>query len=306
MHKPQHSSKAVPQRERTSPALLWAALVGVGIAWGLATPLAKYATSTEHHPTVAAFWNIVVAALLVTVVGAIQRPNGRTLLSAVGFFFACGLLGRALPVTLVYVVSDRLAVGLIVLLLSTTPLLTLVLAASLGADRLDTRKTLGLGLGLLGIAIVMLGSANVSGIDDLALASVPLLVALAYALEATLIRVRKPPALDTLAIVLGTTWAALVLLLPISLMHDAFSILRDPGLVEAAIAAGAVLHLCGYCGFVWLIGQAGPVFTSQVGYIVTATGIVTGILMFDEHHGPAIWVAMALMTSGLFLVRPSR
>jgi drug/metabolite transporter (DMT)-like permease len=157
----------------------------------------------------------------------------------------------------------------------------------------------------VGIALVVLGSGDGVGIGAHALLALPLLVALSYAVEGTLIRACNP-GFDTLTTVLGTTWAAFVLLLPISMMHDISSVAQNPGLAEAAILGGAVLHLGGYCGFVWLIGRAGPVFASQVGYLVTATGIITGLLIFGERFGSIIWLAAALMIGGLLLVRPSR
>jgi drug/metabolite transporter (DMT)-like permease len=61
-----------------------------------------------------------------------------------------------------------------------------------------------------------------------------------------------------------------------------------------------------YFGFIWLIGQAGPVFASQVGYVVTGSGVVLGMIVYGERHSPWIWAALALMFAGLALVKPRR
>jgi drug/metabolite transporter (DMT)-like permease len=59
-----------------------------------------------------------------------------------------------------------------------------------------------------------------------------------------------------------------------------------------------------YFGFIWLIGHAGPVFASQVGYVVTASGVLLGMAIYDERHSAWVWAALALMFAGLALVKP--
>ena len=49
---------------------------------------------------------------------------------------------------------------------------------------------------------------------------------------------------------------------------------------------------------------SGPVFASQVGYIVTATGVLLGMAFYDERHSIWVWAALALMMVGLSLVKP--
>ncbi|MFQ5786257.1 MAG: EamA/RhaT family transporter, partial [Alphaproteobacteria bacterium] len=55
-----------------------------------------------------------------------------------------------------------------------------------------------------------------------------------------------------------------------------------------------------------LIRVAGPVFFSQVGYLVTLAGVLWGMLLFGERHSPWIWAALALMFAGLALVNMRR
>ena len=61
-----------------------------------------------------------------------------------------------------------------------------------------------------------------------------------------------------------------------------------------------------YASYVWLVGRAGAVFTAQVGYAVTATGVIWAMLILSESYSPYFWVAAALILAGVFLVQPRR
>ena len=58
--------------------------------------------------------------------------------------------------------------------------------------------------------------------------------------------------------------------------------------------------------YIYLIGQAGPVFASQVAYAVTLAGVLWGMALFGERHSPWIWLSLALMLAGLALVTPRK
>ena len=104
--------------------------------------------------------------------------------------------------------------------------------------------------------------------------------------------------------VLGSTWAAALLLMPFAVVRSDWLVFASPSSVELAIVGGAILHLGGYLAFVWLIGRAGPVFTSQVGYFVTISGVLFGITFFDETYPSIVWAALVVLIAGVSLVRP--
>jgi drug/metabolite transporter (DMT)-like permease len=59
-----------------------------------------------------------------------------------------------------------------------------------------------------------------------------------------------------------------------------------------------------YAGYVTLLRRAGPIFASQVAYVVTLTAIFWSWALLNERPAPAIWAALALLFAGLFLVQP--
>ena len=66
----------------------------------------------------------------------------------------------------------------------------------------------------------------------------------------------------------------------------------------------SVIHAFVYAGYVWIIGAAGAVFAAQVSYLVTGFGVFWAMILLGERFASTIWLAMAVMFVGLFLVQP--
>ena len=79
-----------------------------------------------------------------------------------------------------------------------------------------------------------------------------------------------------------------------------------PGTVEWAIVGMAAINAVAYGLFIYLITYAGPVFATQVAYLVTIFGVAWGMVIFDERHSVWIWLSLAVMLAGLAMVRPRK
>ncbi len=75
---------------------------------------------------------------------------------------------------------------------------------------------------------------------------------------------------------------------------------------EQAIFGLSVIHAAAYAGYIWLVGKVGPVFSSQVAYIVTVTAMFLSAIFLDEGYSPYTFVSLALMIAGMVLVQPPR
>ncbi|GMG82744.1 hypothetical protein LNKW23_19570 [Paralimibaculum aggregatum] len=286
--------------------LAWAALPGIGLAWGATGLLAKIAAGGSHGAVQLAFWQTLIA---VTVFTAILRVRGMAL--PLGrrhllFYAVCGLLGTALPHTVSFVSIRHLPVGVQALTLSTVPMLTLVLALVTGAERGDPRRVLGIVLGLAAMLLIVLPGSSLPERGQALWLLLPMLVALSYAGENTVIAASRPEGLKPVQVMCGLSWAAALMLAPLVAMAEGPVLPAAIGMAEAALVACALLHVVAYFGFVWLIGHAGPVFAAQVGYLVTASGIGWGMALLGERHSPWVWAAAVLVFAGLALVRPRR
>jgi drug/metabolite transporter (DMT)-like permease len=288
------------------PTRLWLALLIIGIGWGITGPFSKLAVSTGNHPIGVTFWNTVIGAVVLTTVllaSGKRLPLERRHLV---FFLICGLLGTALPNSLSYTAYRHLPIGIISIVIALVPMTTLLLALPMGIERPEPRRLIGLGLGAMAVGLIVLPDASLPEPGQAAWVVLPLIVALSYAAENIYIATARPAGVEALTIMCGLFWGALILLTPLLVVSDAWFDITRFGPPEQAVVAISFLHIGAYFGFIWLIGQAGPVFASQVGYVVTASGVILGMLFYGERHSPWLWAALALMFAGLTLVKPKR
>ena len=105
----------------------------------------------------------------------------------------------------------------------------------------------------------------------------------------------------------GMFLAGAVIMTPLAIATGTFISLAWPwGPVEWSIVGMAVIAVVAYSLFLYLIVQAGPVFASQVAYIVTFSGVLWGIAIFGEKHSAWIWGSLVVMLAALALVTPRK
>jgi len=297
---------SLPSPREISAATAWATLVGVGCAWGSGQYLTKIAVSTGHGAIGLAFWQAVIAALCF---GAALVLTGRRLpLSRrmIVFYGICGLAGTALPHSLGFTTIKHLPVGVQAIVLTLVPMLTFLLSLPLGLDRAEPRRLLGIGLGLVAMLMIALPEASLPDRSQVPWVLLAMVVPLSYAVENVYLARARPAELDDLQVMCGLTFAALALLVPSMLVTGTWYLPWPVGEAEAALLGTTLLHVCAYFGLVWLIARAGPVFASQVSYIVTGVGVLSGMLFLGERHSLWVWGALALMFVGVTLVRPRK
>ncbi|MEM9048602.1 MAG: DMT family transporter [Pseudomonadota bacterium] len=291
---------------RPDPGLwrAWAALCITGVAWGTTQPLSRIAMETGHHPIGVALLNAVICLLLLVAILVLRGNTLPVTRRHLGFYLACGFLGTALPNGLSFQAYTVLPVGIVSMVIACVPMATLLLAWLMRVERPDRRRQIGLCLGLAAMAMLALPESSLPQAVAALWLILPMVVVCAYAAENVYIAMARPPGLDALTVLTGLFAGAVLLLLPVAAALDAWVDPRALGPAERAIAVISVLHILAYGGFVWLIGRAGPVFASQTGYIVTATGVLGGMLAFGEQHSEWVWLALATLFVGLTLVRP--
>jgi drug/metabolite transporter (DMT)-like permease len=286
-----------------------AALVGVltvlGLGWGMTQPLGKLAVSTGHPPFGLIFWQLVICVI---VLGALSLPRGRGLIwraEAWRFYVVVAVLGTLVPNATFYTSVERLPAGIMSILISTVPLISLPIALALGIDRFTGLRFLGLCLGLAGVALIALPAASLPEPGMAAFLPLALVGPLFYALEGNYVARFGTAGMDPLQAMFGASLVGAVLCLPITLATGQWV---DPtlswGRAEWALVASSVVHALMYAGYVWLAAQAGSVFASQTSYIVTASGVIWAMVLLGERFSPTVWAAAAVMLMGVALVNP--
>ncbi|MEL6475831.1 MAG: DMT family transporter [Pseudomonadota bacterium] len=285
-------------------ARAWAVLLGSGVAWGATQLFTKLAVATGHPPLGLVLWQTAIGAVLlglVLLIGRQRLPLGR---SALIFYAVCAVLGTALPHTLSYTAIAHLPVGVVSILIATVPMMTLTMSWALGLDRAGPRRVLGLALGAGAVALVVAPEASLPEPGQALWSLIYLIVALSYAAENVFIARHQPAGAGAVAVLFGLNLSALAMLLPLVAATGAWIDLSSFGPPEQALVAAALLHVVAYLGLIWLIGDAGPIFAAQIGYVVTLSGVGFGMAVLGEAHAPWIWLALGLVLAGITLVRP--
>ena len=90
---------------------------------------------------------------------------------------------------------------------------------------------------------------------------------------------------------------------PVVLATGSFTALAWPwGAVEWSIVGMAAINVFSYWIFIYLVTATGPIFATQMAYVVMVSGVLWGMLIFGESHSAWIWGALAVMLTGLALV----
>ena len=291
------------------------ALLAIGIVWGGTVTLAQVAVSSGTSPVAMTVWELCYATVLLGSVCLLTRralPLGRRWLS---IYAGIAVFGTVLPNLFSYWAAFHLPGGVIALVLSVIPMMTLALAVVLGTDTFTPGKLAGLLLGCAGVALLALPDLVLGeGVLPDPAVAVFLLVALVptlcYAVEANLVSATVPESADPLAVLLGSFVVGLAIAAPAALASGRWSADAAPWNLphweraEWALMGLTLGHVLAYCGYLWVLSRAGPVFSSQVSYVVTAAGVVLSILFLGEESSLWLWAAFALLMAGVALVRP--
>lgn len=286
-------------------AVPFLALIVIGAAWGGTQPLAKIAVSEGYRHFGLIFWQLALSGALLAGLCLLRGKSVPFARAHLPLYLFVALIGTILPGIASYNAAIHLPSGLLSILLSTVPMFSLPVAIALGLERFEPRRALGLILGLIGVALLVLPKATLPEGVGVIWIGVALLSSICYGIEGNGVAKWGTGGLDAMQVLAGASLLGTVIAAPLALMTGQFiDPMPDWHAPDYAIMAGAVLHAGAYCGYVWLVGRAGSVFAAQVAYLVTLFGVTWAMLFLGESYSGWIWTAMAVMLVGVACVMP--
>lgn len=277
----------------------------MGAGWGITQPFAKIAVSEGYRHFGLIFWQLVIGAGVLTVVQALRRQPFRTDPTALFFYVLIAVVGTVLPNAASFEAARFLPSGIISILISTVPLFAFPLAIAMGNERFRPARLSGVALGFLGI--LMIAGPDTALPERAMVAFLPLaLIAPAfYAVEGNLVAKWGTGGLSPVALLHGASVVGAVIAFPMAVLSGSFIDPRPPWAApDAALAASSVIHVTVYSLYVWVIARAGATFAAQVAYLVTGFGVIWAMLLLGERFSGFVWLGMALILAGVFLVQP--
>jgi drug/metabolite transporter (DMT)-like permease len=191
------------------------------------------------------------------------------------------------------------------MLVATAPILTYGLAMGLAMERRQWRRIAGVALGFAGVGLLVLpGQAVVAGVEPWWL-GVAFIAPVCYSFSTILGARFRPAGGDNIGLACGVLMCAAVILAAIAVpTGNTVSLAWPWNVSHLAILALGMISGFAFILFFFILARAGPIFFSQVNYVVTGTGVLWGMVLFGERHGALVWAALAVIVAGVVLVRP--
>ncbi len=286
---------------------LLAALVGLGITWGVTIPLAKIAVSTGHQPMGLIFWQLVVAVVVLGAICAVRRAKPILERRTLVFFLVIALLGTLIPNSFSYLAVAQIPAGVMSIVIASVPMFALAIALTLKLEGFSWIRAVGVLLGAGSIVMLVGPETSLPEPEKAVYVLVALVGPFCYGLEGNYIAVRMPENIDPVATLFGASVIGAVIAAPLALATGSWVDLFVPWKApEWALLASSLFHAFVYTGYIWLVGMAGAVFASQIAYVVTVSGFFASAVFLGETHSGWVWAALALMIAGLALVQPRK
>ncbi|MFN4309489.1 MAG: DMT family transporter [Ferrovibrio sp.] len=287
------------RQSRFYPLLL---LIATGVALGFAPPFAKLAAGAGIPMIGFAFWQNLLGGLLLLLLAIASGARPPLQPRHLRYYAISGLITLALPNVMVFLAVSQVGAGLPSIVYAFPAMLTYIFALTLRMEKLAWLRAGGIALGLAGILMILLPRSG--PVDDAALPWMLLALIAPVSLAAgNIYRTRAwPQDAAPLALAAGTLLGAALWLL---LGGVAFGAVHLPmGSLDAdwVLAAAGLFACLSFIPYFELQRVAGPVYLSQIGYVMAATSLGIGTFVFGERYGLITWLAVLVIVAGIALV----
>ncbi|MCL6418141.1 DMT family transporter [Aestuariirhabdus haliotis] len=253
-------------------------------------------------PVVGAVWliesRVLLAALFLLLVALVTHRalNARRHWR---HYAVLGVVNSALPFLFFGIAAQTLSASLLSILNATAPLWGMIIGLVLGYQKISLRLISGLGLGLMGVALLVgLDAHLVASGAGLAVLSA-LAAAFCYGVASNY--ARSAPKVDSFANAHGSMWAATLLIAPLMPFFPPPS-QPGPDIMIALLLLGVVCSGMAYLLYFRLIADEGATSALTVTYLVPLFGVLWGTLLLDEVVGWHTLFGGLAVVMGTFLV----
>lgn len=281
------------------------ALVLIGAAWGYTQTLAKIAVADGYRHFGLIFWQFALGILCLIGVAAWRGKWPKFDRAHCWLYLLIAVVGTILPNAAMYEAVRFLPAGLLSILVATVPIFAFPMAAALRTERFSWGRLTGLMIGLVGVVLLLSPEAALPEPGLLPYVLIGLSSSFFYALEGNYVAKWGTLDADPFQLLLGAASVGLLLSALCAWLSGSWISPHLPlSTADIALIASAFFHIFAYVGYVWLIGLTGATFAAQVGYLITGFGVFFAIIILGESYAGQVWLAMAVIFLGIFLVNP--
>src|ERR1035441_411570 len=294
--------KSATDRSRAYSIQLALAFVAIYIIWGSTYLAIRYAVETIPPLVTAGIRHSIAGTILLAWAWARGfRPTRAHWLSGlvVGALFF--LIGHGT----LHWAEQYVGSGLAAVLLATEPMFILVLAWSMGQQKISRLSALGLGLGVLGVATLTGVELTVKGSSLLALMAV-LVGSLAWSAGVVISPKLKLPS-DALGRTALPTICGAVMLLAAAALTGEFHATHWAGISSKSILGLAYLIVFGsvvaFTAYTWLLQRCPPALVATHTYANPVVAVFLGWLLASEPLTMRVVLASVAILGAIILIR---
>tara|TARA_B100000676_G_scaffold14190_1_gene12773 strand:+ start:2906 stop:3853 length:948 start_codon:yes stop_codon:yes gene_type:complete len=282
-------------------------LIVMGAAWGLEFSMFKLAVEAGL-PEI----GILMVALVLVVVafGAViawKHAWFRLNAEIIVFLIVVAVLGYVLPLLAALWAASHVGAGMMTLIASFTPIVTVATALLFRTEHVSLRRILAVTFGMIAGLMVLAPGVDLTGSRNFGWLLLVFVVPLTYGVESVYVWVKWPAGLSPLQIGAGQAAIALLGVIPLHLLTEP-AMAYDPAwpVSQWAVILVGFLVLVEVFLYFAIIRDTGGVLVSFSFYISLFAGIAWGVTIFGEVFDWVTWIAVVALMIGLALtVQPA-
>lgn len=284
-------------------------LVLLGLTWGMFFSLSRIAGETGIEPLVILSFTLLAEIPIFGVICMIRGRYPRLFRPAsMVFYLIAGILGYMIPAILELHSAPLIGAGLLTIVVSITPIITMIVAFLMKTDVLNRRKIFGIVLASIAMMPILFSNKLTIPIPEMAVFGLIIagLVPICYGIYHNVISKFWPEGEDGWQLASGEAMIGCFTIMPITFLIYGFdpSPIIETGLWGVMLGyiflSAASIYL-----YFYLIDKGGPIFVSLAGFISLIAGVVFGMLFFGETHPWWILIVLLLMVFAIWLATSS-
>jgi drug/metabolite transporter (DMT)-like permease len=282
----------------------WVSMVYLGLSFGLSFSIVKIILREIESPLVLLFWQSCFSSVLLFAFSVYSLNSLKDIINNIGALTILACFGVIVPNFILYLSAAHLSAGTISIILALIPFCAYIIALMLRLEQLELVRLFGVILGFAAILfLVFPGNANNKAYFNIWFLTgllVPIFIASTNIFLSS-VRFKKVKPVQMAFGMNFLSAAILSLMLPSNVN---FWLSTHSTMLVFCVFLLSFIGSIGFIIFIKLVKNYGPVFASQVNYLITISGIMWGYIILSEVHSMRFWVSLLLIIGGLFLVRP--
>ncbi|MBT8436365.1 MAG: DMT family transporter [Gammaproteobacteria bacterium] len=218
------------------------------------------------------------------------------------FYLVCALSGYLVPMIAELLVIAHMPAGVLTLIVSMSPLATLLFAWAMKTDTINLPRVAGIVLGAFAIFAILLPDAHLGEAVAWHWLLIAIVVPVSYAVHHNFTARFWPPGSDSYQVACGEAIFASLLLVTFAGFNWQWQDVQSWNQGHSAIVFMAMIALIDIYIYFELIRLKGPIYTSHANYFMVISGVLWGMVIFAERPSSLMWVSAALLMASLYLI----